>query len=113
MPQITYASLVFSGFNSKRYYSFLPPPISNVRYPKSNHSFVDGNFEFNEFNDEYISSFSTVPRCIGSPLEWVVVFGVSNCNQDIIQYINTVTGQYKFYNSYNNLCYRGICDTSR
>ena len=27
MPQKTYATLVFSGFESKRYYSFLPPPF--------------------------------------------------------------------------------------
>ena len=103
MPQITYASLVFSGFNSKRYYSFLSPPISNVRYPKSNHSFVDGNFEFNEFNDEYISSFSTVPACFRSG-NWQLQY---YCDQFRSTWKNIDTGELRHYVNY--MCFPGPC----
>ena len=107
MPQITYASLVFSGFNSKRYYSFLPPP-SKVIYPKSNHSFVDGNFDFNEFNDENtISSFSTVPSCLlRFPGNWVKI---GDCELYSSQWKNADNGELRWYNSTENKCYIGGC----
>ena len=107
MPEITYATLLFSGFNSKRYYSVSNPFLSNVvRYTKSNHSFVDGNFEFNKLNDEYtISYFSTIPACLG-PGDWIKL--LSRCYQSIYdEYINGSNNERWHYNKNTNTCHKG------